>query len=152
MIRYFLLGSLLLVFFSSFSQSVDLTILFEDVRSDTGMLKVGIFDNAHDFMHKKDPVVGIKCHPKKPVTRYVAKGLKPGKYAVAAFHDENNDDTLNFRALGIPLEGVGFSGNFNSRLKPPGFVLASFRLENDTTIAIKMIYKKKKQEGKNEKQ
>ncbi len=148
MIRYFLLGSLLLVFVSCFSQSADLTILFEGIRSDTGLLKIGIFDNAHDFMRKKDPVVGVKCSPEKPVTRYVAKDLKPGKYAVAAFHDENNDDTLNFKVLGIPLEGVGFSGNFNSRLKPPGFVLASFHLENDTTIAIKMIYSRKKKPEK----
>ncbi|NOX86390.1 MAG: DUF2141 domain-containing protein [Chlorobi bacterium] len=149
MIRFFLLGSvLLLVFASCFSQTADLTILFENIRSDSGTLKIGIFDDARAFKNKKDPVVGVKCSPKKPVTRFVARDLKPGKYAVAVFHDENSDDTLNFRAMGVPIEGIGFSGNVKKRIRPPGFALASFRLEKDTTIAIKMIYGKKKKPEK----
>jgi len=82
--------------------------------------------------------VGIKCSPKIPETTYIAKELPTGKYAVTGFHDENGDDTLNTKnSLGIPLEGIGFSGKYNSRLKPPGFILASFNLKNDTTIASK---------------
>ena len=32
-------------------------------------------------------------------------GLRPGVYAVAVLHDENQNDEMDFNFLGMPLEG-----------------------------------------------
>ncbi|NJL41881.1 MAG: DUF2141 domain-containing protein, partial [Leptolyngbyaceae cyanobacterium SM1_4_3] len=37
--------------------------------------------------------------------------LPYGFYAASVHHDENMDGELNCNALGIPKEGIGFSGN-----------------------------------------
>jgi uncharacterized protein (DUF2141 family) len=38
-------------------------------------------------------------------------GLKPGKYAVSAFHDADKDGKLKTNFIGIPKEPVGVSNN-----------------------------------------
>ncbi|MCW0482285.1 DUF2141 domain-containing protein [Gaoshiqia sediminis] len=66
--------------------------------------------------------------------------LVPGEYAVSIFHDENNDGEIE-KGLFLPKEGLGFS-NFQS-ISPtnkPSFDKASFKLTEDTTIQVKMIY------------
>ena len=69
----------------------------------------------------------------------VFKNLPAGKYALAIFHDMNDNAVLDATEIGIPTEGYAFSG----KKKGPGrphFEESSFELEADTTIGIKMLY------------
>ena len=68
------------------------------------------------------------------------RNVANGMYAIAIYHDENSDRQLNTKKLGVPSEGVGFSGELKSKLKPPDFKEASFMLHRDTTIYIRMRY------------
>jgi uncharacterized protein (DUF2141 family) len=52
----------------------------------------------------------------------VFSGLKPGRYAVAAFHAEQNESQLQYGAFGKPKQGYGFSGNAST----PNFSAAAF--------------------------
>lgn len=63
-----------------------------------------------------------------------------GIYAITIFHDENNDHTLNKGFL-LPKEGIGFS-NYESigLTNKPQFKKASFHLNKDTCIQVKIIY------------
>lgn len=45
--------------------------------------------------------------------------VKPGKYAVVAFHDVNGNEELDKNMLGIPTEPYGFSNNARGMLGPP---------------------------------
>ncbi|WP_246844079.1 DUF2141 domain-containing protein [Hydrocoleum sp. CS-953] len=47
--------------------------------------------------------------------------MKPGSYAVAAFHDFNDDGIFNLNGIGIPKEGFGFSKNPKIFTGPPKF-------------------------------
>ncbi|MET0372405.1 MAG: DUF2141 domain-containing protein [Sphingobium sp.] len=51
--------------------------------------------------------------------------LAPGSYAIALIHDENGNGRLD-TMLGIPREGVGFSGNPAIRFGAPSFRSARF--------------------------
>lgn len=65
--------------------------------------------------------------------------LPSGDYAVALFHDENDNGRLDTR-LGIPIEGVGFSNNPRLLFGPPRFATASFAVTNlavDETVRMK---------------
>lgn len=69
--------------------------------------------------------------------------LPKGLYAVTIFHDENNNGKIDTKfMLPLPDEGVGFSNyedfGLNNR---PNFKNASFNIEKDTTIVVKIIYK-----------
>ena len=68
-------------------------------------------------------------------------GVKPGDYAIALLHDENNNGKAD-RALGMaPKEGYGFSRDAPVKLAPPKFSDAVFKLgEGLSRFTIKMRY------------
>lgn len=125
------------------AQTAILSVEVENIQNISGSIKVGIFDRVHNYRTKSDPFVKARQTVTDSVAIFVFKDLPLDRYAVAIFHDENNDDTLNTKKLGIPIEGIGFSGKFNSRFRPPDFNMASFRLKADTTINVKLIYNKR---------
>ena len=62
--------------------------------------------------------------------------LPPGTYAVAVFHDKNNNGILDKNMLGIPLERYGFSNNARETFSAPSFNSASIDLSSDKAIGI----------------
>lgn len=128
---------------SASAQTADISVEIENIQYISGSIKVGVFNKVHNYRAKTDPFVKARQTVSDTVALFVFEDLPFGRYAVASYHDENNDDTLNTKKLGIPIEGIGFSGKFNSRIKPPDYNLASFRLKSDTTIVVKLIYNKR---------
>ncbi|WP_207443933.1 DUF2141 domain-containing protein [Roseomonas haemaphysalidis] len=53
----------------------------------------------------------------------------PGIYAVAIYHDENNDHDFNLSVIGMPQEGYGFSNDAQGRFGAPSFEAVRFRVE-----------------------
>jgi uncharacterized protein (DUF2141 family) len=71
------------------------------------------------------------------------KNLPIGLYAVTLIHDENKNEKLDTKfLLPLPNEGVGFSNYEDFGItNRPNFKNASFNLDKDTVITIKVIYK-----------
>ena len=67
--------------------------------------------------------------------------MKPGRYAIALLHDENENGKAD-RALGMmPREGFGFSRDAPVRMGPPKFHDAAFEMvSQDRQMTIKMRY------------
>jgi uncharacterized protein (DUF2141 family) len=59
----------------------------------------------------------------------IFEGLTPNAdYAVAAFHDENDNNALDQGLFGIPTEGTGASNDARGFMAPPSYDSARFRL------------------------
>ena len=54
--------------------------------------------------------------------------LPPGKYAVAAYVDNNRNGRLDKNFLGVPKEIFGFSNNARGMFGPPDFSVAAFEI------------------------
>lgn len=69
--------------------------------------------------------------------------LPKGLYAVIILHDENNNGKMDTKfMLPLPDEGVGFSNYDDFGLSNrPNFKKASFNLNNDSTVVVKVNYK-----------
>lgn len=68
-------------------------------------------------------------------------GLTKGRYAINVLHDENENGKID-KGLVLPTEGIGFSNYTSIGLSNrPNFSKASFELDSDTTVSVKMIYK-----------
>ncbi|EDL49728.1 DUF2141 domain-containing protein [Erythrobacter sp. SD-21] len=67
--------------------------------------------------------------------------VKPGRYAIALLHDENDNGKAD-RALGMmPKEGFGFSRDAPVRMGPPSFSDAVFDIgEADKAMTVRMRY------------
>jgi uncharacterized protein (DUF2141 family) len=66
--------------------------------------------------------------------------LKPGKYAVRYYHDENMNGTMETNLVGKPTEGYGFSNNVTGKFGPPPFEKWLFEINNDKKIVLKPSY------------
>lgn len=68
------------------------------------------------------------------------KNIPSGKYAVNILHDENENGKID-KGFMLPIEGIGFS-NFQSigLSNRPNFEKASFELNVDKKIEVKVIY------------
>ena len=65
----------------------------------------------------------------------------PGLYAVAVYHDENDNHHFDRTLIGLPAEGYGFSNDAPVRLGPPSFASARFLVRpGDNRIAIRLRY------------
>jgi uncharacterized protein (DUF2141 family) len=67
--------------------------------------------------------------------------LDAGSYAVAIYHDRNNDELLNRGTFDLPLEGYGFSNDAPARNGPADYEDAVFVLGiSGSVIQIQMRY------------
>ena len=126
-----------------FTQSHVLTITVNDINEIKGQLRIGLFSNAENFKLKANPVDSAVIEVTSKTISYTFKHLNSGTYAVAVYHDENDDGILNKRQLGIPVEGFGFSNFQTKQKKPPDFNEVSFELKTDLTLNIPLFYNKK---------
>jgi uncharacterized protein (DUF2141 family) len=66
--------------------------------------------------------------------------IPQGTYAIACYHDENNNGKLDTKFMGIPKEGTGASNDARGTMGPPKFKDAKFQLVSDTSVRIQMNY------------
>lgn len=123
------------------AQTQDSKIILEisNIKSTKGKIFVSLFDKAEGFLeHGKSIQKAFVAIPGNTMT-YVFDNLPSGNYAIAIYHDENNDEECNKNWLGVPKEGYGFSTNFKPSLSAPSFEKVKINIKGETLVKIKMI-------------
>ena len=100
------------------AQAAELTVVLHDVRAQTGLIKVALVDSQAGWDGQAAPVQATGAPPSGGQATFVFQDLKPGAYAVMITHDENGNGQLDTNAMGMPLEGYGFSNNPQVMRKP----------------------------------
>lgn len=118
--------------------SVAILIEVTGAATDSGQIAMAIFDGSSRF---NDPAEAELTHNGAIIDGVsiwtVPYESLPERFAVAAFHDENNDGQLNRNRFGIPTERYGFSRNARGLTGPPTFQQAVIdRPEVGTTVPI----------------
>ncbi|ODS60884.1 MAG: hypothetical protein ABS48_00460, partial [Erythrobacter sp. SCN 68-10] len=113
-----------------------------DLRSDKGVVRA-CMTTREDIFPKciKDPQSHRVVVPAGEKIEIRFTGVKPGRYAIALLHDENNNGKAD-RAMGMmPKEGYGFSRDAPVRMAPPKFSDAVFdQGESTQRLTIRMRY------------
>ena len=111
------------------------------LRSGRGLVHACLTrDPAHFPECRQDPHAITQSVPAS-VRRIEFHGIRPGRYAIALFHDENSNHRLD-TFLGIPREGFGFSRNPRIRFGAPRFDQVSVELAPGpfrTTVEMKYL-------------
>ena len=116
--------------YSQFNLDVEIT----EIRNNTGNIMFQLFDeNEKVLMQEMSPVKDLKCS-------ISIKNLKPGKYAVRYFHDENLNGKMETNMVGKPTEGYGFSNNVVGKRSMPLFEEWLFELSGDKKMILKPTY------------
>lgn len=112
----------------------NLEIEISDIKNNAGKIMLQLFDENQTILTSEMSVI----KDKKCVIS--VKYLKPGKYAVRYYHDENVNGVMEKNVLGKPAEGYGFSNNVTGKLGPPPFEKWLFELKNNKKITLKPSY------------
>ena len=107
--------------FSSPEGTADLRLTIDNIRSTEGMIWIGIYDSKENFMvQERARVEGYQIEQVGQL-HLSLDDLEPGTYAIAVFHDENNNGHLDQNAVGIPTEPYCFSRKPKSKWRAPRF-------------------------------
>ena len=105
-----------------------LTVRVHGLNSDRGRVAVALFASAASFPRQERAIQGQLVRIQGRRAQVTFRDLRPGIYAVAVLHDENENARMDFNFLGMPLEGYGFSNDASALFGPPSFERAAFRL------------------------
>jgi uncharacterized protein (DUF2141 family) len=97
-----------------------LLVQVNGVRSDRGALVAVLYgDNPETFL-KKGARLARERTPARPGGVALCLGApRPGTYAVAVYHDENDNGKFDRSWTGLPSEGFGVSNNPRPALRAP---------------------------------
>jgi uncharacterized protein (DUF2141 family) len=134
-----LLASALAVSCTAFSQNVTLTVKINGIKSVSGNIGIGLYNDADKFPDVGGEYKKISIKVTATTMQYTIS-LPPGTYAIAIYHDENSDGECNTNLLGIPTEGYGFSNNVEPVVSAPSFDETKVTVTKNTTVSIDLIY------------
>jgi len=137
--------ALMFVFFllanTAFAQHNKITVTIVGLHSDKGKLYLSLYNSAKGYPNESSSaykllsgsILNHKC-------TIVIDDIPNGTYAVACYHDENDNRKLDKNLLGIPVEGIGASNNAKSSMGPPKFSDAQFTVDHNVSQTINISY------------
>lgn len=123
-------------FIISLSFAEELTINVNNIKSTKGKMQIAIHNSSETYLvDDKLPYQGL-IEPIDSENFELTVHLPKGNYAVAIFHDENENGELDTNFIGIPTEPFGFSNNPTIVFGAPNFEEAKFSLREKNSISI----------------
>lgn len=111
-----------------------LSIEIKGLRNNTGNIMLQLFDENKKVITQEMSQIIDKT------SSFSIKDLKPGKYAIRYYHDENLNGTMETNLVGKPTEGYGFSNNITGKFGPPPFEKWLFELKENKKILLTITY------------
>lgn len=119
--------------------TTSLTIEILGIESNEGSVAVALFDSPESFDQRTGAVASETVVPQDKRASWSVASLPAGIYAVAVFHDLNDNGELDRTTLGPPAEPYGFSNNARGTFGPPRFDNAAVQLPpGQHTIQIRL--------------
>ncbi len=115
-----------------------LTVKVTGIENDNGYILLALYDNAKDW-DKPELAKYLRIEPASKGAMLIEFAhLAPGRYSIAALHDEDDSNDMTFMPFGIPKEAYGFSNNARGLMGAPSFEECIFNFERSKTIHIKV--------------
>jgi uncharacterized protein (DUF2141 family) len=100
----------------------------------TGLIMLQLFDENQNLVTQEKGII------KDQKSIIIIKNLKPAKYAIRYFHDENLNGKLETNKIGKPTERYGFSNNAYGMFGPKPFRDWLFEIRENKKIEINTKY------------
>lgn len=127
----------MILLLSQHAVAADLKVNITDINEDKGHILIGLYASEKAYKTGK-----ASFHSKVKATKgeefTVFENLPNGEYAIKIFHDENDNNKLDFNIMGIPKESYGFSNNVGM-FGAPKYKEAKFTVNESTVIEIDLF-------------
>lgn len=124
------------------AQENSLTVHVGNVKSSNGEIHIGVYKSQEGYPYDKEICTVYRFKAVKGVSTYTIKNIKAGYYAMAIYHDENDNDKCDTNFFGYPLEGYCFSNRKDIiDILPPSFETAKVKVSGASHTNANIIYK-----------
>ena len=124
----------------AYAQTGTISVEISGINDPKGLMSIGLYSNEKGFPDNGKEFKGKVVEVTGQTVAHTFKDVPLGTYAIAIFHDTNSNGILDKNFLGIPKEGYAFSNNVSGTFGPPAFKDASFKLDGNKTVKIKIEY------------
>ena len=134
-----LFSAIVVLVFSTpvFAQSGVVKVTVTDIDNTDGNVVIGIYNSKETFPVFGKEMQGAKIKPAKTGSlNYIFRNLPDGTYAIAVWHDENDNQKMDKNLFGTPKENYGFSKNIFGTFGPPDFEEVSFEVKNKKVVKL----------------
>lgn len=130
------------IFFLSigYSQTYSLEFVVKNTKNSKGYISGALFSGEKNFPKKEKAIYTARVIAKEGKTILRFENIPAGEYALAVFHDENNNKDLDTNFIGIPKEGYAFSNNTIITFGPPKYDAAKIIVKGDYSSEIYLAY------------
>lgn len=119
--------------------AAELAIHVTGLRSGAGDVRYGVYAEPRHFPKPEGRIAKGSVAAREDGVTILVRGLAPGSYAVAVYHDKNGNGKFDQWFLGIPLEDFGFSNDARVFFRAPSFSDAVFQVgADDVRITIRL--------------
>ena len=134
--KHRIIAAALASMFGTGTLAAELAIDVHGVRSGDGRIYLAVHGPAtRDTFPSGEAVVeGLRAPARTGTMRFVIQDLAPGRYALSAFHDENDNGELDTNLMGIPSEGYGFGNDASAAFGPPSFEAAAVDVDSASGV------------------
>ena len=110
-----------------------LVLTFEGLKTPSGRIVAAVYEGEAAYAGRGAPTQPRSIAMDVQGARATAtlSGLKPGRYAVRAFHDLNGDGKMSTNPFGMPTEPFAFSNNAKGVMGPASWTDAAFEVGPD---------------------
>ena len=120
---------------AAFAEGQPMTVSLNGIEHDRGQLRVALFSDPKTFRKADQAFASASAPAKAGTITLVFEEVPAGRYAIMAYHDENDNGELDRRFGMFPTEGYGLSNN-PEIMGPPAFEDSQFEVTNDTPSEI----------------
>lgn len=139
--RLLLCCLLLLFMLKTNAQGSRVTITVTGLNNSKGKIVAALYNSEVGFpTSAKSVFKRLSSVIKDARSVLLFENIPDGVYAVAFFHDRNDNGKLDTNFMGIPTEGTGASNNAEGFLGPPKFKDAKFTVRGNFEQEIKIEY------------
>jgi uncharacterized protein (DUF2141 family) len=111
-----------------------IVVTITGLKSNEGGVYVGLYATPSKFLNGTQVDVMKKVRASTAPITVVFDNLRPGAYAVGAYHDENNNDHLDTNFIGLPTEGYALSNGVRAAIAKPTFQQAAFTVDDSGAV------------------
>jgi uncharacterized protein (DUF2141 family) len=120
--------------------AADLVVTVTGVPDDRGYIVSAIFNSEKSFLKRLEAFASFRIRASKGDIGYSVRNLPPGRYAVSAFHDANDNGKLDTDPSGQPTEVYGFSTDGHTS-GPAAFKDAAFEVgDRAKAVSVELGY------------
>jgi len=129
-------------FLSSFSQMPVgvIEVKINNINEHYGTLWLGVYRSEASFLNKEEAILYSVQNLSDNEESVIINNLDYGDYAIALFHDLNNNGVMDFDWMGIPAEPYAFSKPLRSKWRVPAFKEVKISLhESQKTVSTRLM-------------